>query len=193
MASASTSDGSAAPVVYRVDEGNTIIAVNDAWALSAMENGAPELAEHAVGAALFDAIDGPELTLLWRDLLARVRHAGVTLHLPYRCDSPGVRRYFELTVWPESDGVIGFESATRSTVVRSPQALLDATRGSGGHLVSCSWCRRFRVSGWVEVEEAVARLGLLEETMPIVTHGLCPDCEIRIRAAAGARRYSAPT
>jgi hypothetical protein len=182
----------AAPVVYRVDEGNTIIAVNDAWASFARANGAPRLAEEAVGAPLFGAIHCPELTLLWRDLLARVRHARVTLRLPYRCDSPGERRYYELTVWPESDGVIAFESVSRSTIVRSPQALLEATRESGGHLVSCSWCRRFRVSEWLEVEEAVTRLGLLEETMPIVTHGLCPDCEIRVRAAAGARRYSAP-
>ena len=122
--------------------------------------------------------------MLWRDLLARVR-SGVTLKLPYRCDSPGLCRYLEMTVRPEAKHGIGFESVTRAVERRPPEPLLEAALDESGNLLSCSWCRRFFVSEWVEVEEAVTRLGLLENEAHSVTHGICPDCDSRVRASSG--------
>jgi hypothetical protein len=49
----------------------------------------------------------------------------------------------------------------------------------------CGWCDRFLVDGeWVEVEEAVARLGLFQlPEMPAISHGVCPDCTEMLIAA----------
>jgi hypothetical protein len=52
-------------------------------------------------------------------------------------------------------------------------------------LTMCGWCDRFLVDGeWVEVEEAVARLGLFElPKLPSIDHGVCPDCTEMLLAA----------
>jgi hypothetical protein len=42
----------------------------------------------------------------------------------------------------------------------------------------CGWCDRFLVAEkWVEVEEAAARLRLLNRSEPpAISHGVCPEC-----------------
>lgn len=42
----------------------------------------------------------------------------------------------------------------------------------------CGWCNRVDAGGaWVEIEEALPRLRLLEyATPPKVTHGMCEGC-----------------
>jgi len=49
----------------------------------------------------------------------------------------------------------------------------------------CGWCDRFLVGeGWVEVEEAAARLGPFRESeLPAIDHGVCPDCTGLLLAA----------
>jgi hypothetical protein len=49
----------------------------------------------------------------------------------------------------------------------------------------CGWCDRFRVGeDWVEVEEAAARLKLLQRSNPpAISHGICPDCTEMLMAA----------
>jgi hypothetical protein len=71
----------------------------------------------------------------------------------------------------------------QTTIVRDePRAevgLMDpATPRSDAVLTICGWCMRVPVSGkWLEIEEAVAALGLLEApVMPGLSHGMCPVC-----------------
>jgi len=42
-----------------------------------------------------------------------------------------------------------------------------------------SWCKRvYTDAAWLEVEDAVERLGLFEsEELPAISHGMCPSCE----------------
>jgi hypothetical protein len=56
----------------------------------------------------------------------------------------------------------------------------------------CSWCQRVRVSGrWVQVEEAVVLLDLMSRTtIPAITHGICEDCQGRIRNEVSALRLA---
>ncbi len=175
-------DRSSAPVVYAVDARDRIVKLNDAWHEFAITNGAPQTAEHVLGTSLWDHVTGAEVTMLWRDLLARAR-AGHTLAVPFRCDAPGERRELEMVVVPAGDGGLTFISLSRSTFARRP--LIPAADGDVA-LITCSWCNRFLApAGWVEVEEAVAELGLFEGEPPPLTHTLCPSCDVRVRAEAG--------
>jgi hypothetical protein len=171
-------------VAYLIDAQDSIIAVDGAWDTFACENGGPQLVGTAVGSSLLDCITGVELRTLWRDLLARAR-SGVVLTLPYRCDSPEIRRDLLLTITPHADGQLAFESVTQTAEARPPQSLLTAPTVDGAPILACGWCRRIWVCEWVEVEEAVIRLGLLETDLPPITHGLCPDCDRRVRSDAG--------
>ncbi len=49
----------------------------------------------------------------------------------------------------------------------------------------CGWCDRFLVGEeWLEVEQAVARLGLFQRAeMPAISHDICPDCGEMLMAA----------
>ena len=80
-----------------------------------------------------------------------------------------------------------FSARLRSEEAREePQPLLDpeAPRAEDT-LTMCGWCDRFEVDGeWVEVEEAALRLELFNRSeLPVLSHGICPDCNEMLLAA----------
>ena len=55
-------------------------------------------------------------------------------------------------------------------------------------VLSCAWCRRFAVGdGWVEPGLAKTVLGLDSARPPVVSHGLCADCESALVAGEAPR------
>lgn len=176
-------DAGLAPIVYRIDERDEIVFVNDAWRSFAHANDAPAVAE-VIGQSLWTSITGAETATLWREVLARVR-AGAGFSLPYRCDAPGRRRTLRMQLKPLPHGGVEFVSSLIRAEDRDPVALLASHYGRGEPIRSCSWCRRFDAGGFIEVEVAIARLGLLEQELRDVTHVLCSDCAEDVRRAAG--------
>lgn len=175
-------------VSYRIDARDEIVWVNDAYDAFACANGADDLAEHSLGESLWTFVSGAETGVIWRDIVAEARR-GRTVTVPYRCDSPGLRRFLQMTVAPLGEGGIEFTSLLKRYEVRAPEALLEcAPNGEGEPLRSCSWCRRFDVGDWVEVEEAVHRLDLLGAPSPRITHAMCAECSERVRAELSAAR-----
>ena len=75
---------------------------------------------------------------------------------------------------------------------REPVALIGPYYGHGEAGRSCSWCRRFDVDGYVEIEEAVARLGLLEQDQRPITHTICEDCAEAFRRSMREASRSRP-
>jgi hypothetical protein len=137
------------------------------------------LVDGSVGEPLWAFISGPEVRLLYEALLARVRKANTAVDFTYRCDSPDRRRLFELVAVPLSDGHVAFASLMIRDEPRPRVALLQADVRRGTDLVRmCSWCKKILTEdGWVEIEDAVAKLGLLErENPPSITHGVCDAC-----------------
>jgi hypothetical protein len=174
------------PIVYWIDRADTVTSVNEMWAQFATANGRPELAGSATGSSLWAHVTGDDVTLLWHGVLERVR-AGNTISIPYRCDSPSERRFLNMLLRPHQDGTVEFISETRRVEARPYMALLEPIRDdeTGELIRSCSWCRRFFVDGWVEIEEAISRLDLLDGETRQVTHGMCSDCERDVRLSAG--------
>lgn len=165
----------AEPIVYRIDGEDTIVFVNEAWQRFAVENGAPALARGVLERCLWDYVDGVEVAMLWRELVARARD-GHTLTVPYRCDAPAQRRHLVMALAPLPSRGVQFASTVALVEDRDPIALLSRYYGPGVPVRSCSWCRRFDVGGYVEVEEAIVRLGLLEQDQRPITHTICDDC-----------------
>ncbi len=176
-------------LAYRLDADDRVRPLDDAWAAAAIVNAAPELA--SVGSfPLWDAIADAGSLLLWRQLVARVRETGSQLVVPYRCDTPDRRRWFEMHLGPAGGSAVDFESVFVREEAREQVRLLDrlVRRSTDGPpILLCSWCARARVdAAWVEIEDAVARLGLLAvEQPPPLTHGICPDCFERVSETGG--------
>jgi hypothetical protein len=121
-------------------------------------------------------------------LVRRVRGEARSVELPFRCDSPEVRREMDLEIAANSSGrYVVFSARMRSEERREEAQPLLAAGAPRGEptLTMCGWCDRFLVGGeWVEVEEAAARRGLFRlDELPEISHGICPDCTEMLMAA----------
>jgi hypothetical protein len=121
-------------------------------------------------------------------LLRRIRGELRSVELPFRCDGPDVRRRMEIHIAARSSGrFVLFSARLQAEEQRDeyqPLLAAEAPRGEET-LTMCGWCDRFLVGGeWVEVEAAVARLGLFDLTeMPAISHSVCPECTELLMAA----------
>lgn len=172
---------------YLVDEENRILDVDDAWLRFAVENDAPELDREAVlGEPLWQFIGDAETRLIYEALLARVREGQRRVSVPFRCDSPAVRRFMEMEIVPAGERQIALTGHLLRREERAPVPLLDPTVARSDELISvCSWCKKVELSPveWVEVEEAVTRLDLFARVpLPGISHGICPSCSERFHS-----------
>ena len=172
---------------YAVDASDTIISVSPTWLAFARENGAPELSEPAVvGRSLWDFIDGPETVSLYKAIFQRVRSSTPRVMMPFRCDSPTLRRHMRLDITRCPDGGLQFDSVLEHVEVTAQLDLLDsAFPRSDNILTMCSCCKRAIIEpfGWLEIEEAAHRMRVVDKARaPKIRQAICPRC----RAAASA-------
>ncbi|MEQ8719176.1 MAG: hypothetical protein RIE08_16320 [Acidimicrobiales bacterium] len=181
-------DSSASEVVeYWIDANDVVVDVGHSWAESTRDNDAPELAIPASDRTLWTYFDNSEVRELWRLLVERVRRFEKRAEVPLRCDAPDARRWFDMTVTPESDGRVHFRCALTFEEARPPVSLLDlkSERDDGLEPVPlCGWCGRAQHdSRWLDIEEAVQAGRLLERaSMPPLSHGICASCRDEMSA-----------
>lgn len=170
--------------VYRIDEADKITHVDADWVAFARENGVPQLTASAVvGRPLMDFIADRETRHLYELLLQRVRRTQRTVSIPFRCDSPELRRFMELRMRPLDGGDVEIAGVLLREESRPRVALLvDSVRRPENAVTICGWCKHIRVSDqWLEVEDGVVRLGLFDsERLPPLTHGICPHCQAMV-------------
>lgn len=172
--------------VHEVDAGDRIVSVNPGWLEFARQASASELTDESlIGRSLYDFIAGEETKRLYRMLLARVRQARREVRVPFRCDDARVRRFMELRIAPGHRGRVEFTGRLLREEKRANVPLFDpTTTRSRESLQVCTWCKKVRAADgqWLEVEDAIARLGLFEaKQMPSVLHHVCAECENLIR------------
>ena len=173
---------SIAESVYVIDVRDIIESVDSNWLAFARDNGASDLTEGAVvGKSLFDYLDGHETQRLYRIVQDRVRRTGQSVLIPFRCDGPSVRRFMELQVTLLEFGKIEFVGRTIREEERAEVPLFDSTIARGGEsVVVCVWCKQVRIERdvWLEVEDAIERMGLFEMLpLPPIAHGVCDECK----------------
>lgn len=182
-------DSSPDAVRYELDRDDRIVSVNEAWNAFALANGGSGLtAPHVIGQALWSLIDDAPVAGVYRAVLARVR-AGHTIELPFRCDSPTLKRQMRLLMRRLPSGIVECISSTQKEVETAYNPLWDARQSRGRWMVlACAWCKRIRDgSGWRPPEEvALALTTPSAAEVPLVTHGICPSCEWRFRALLGS-------
>ncbi len=165
---------------YRIDASDVLTEVGGNWTAFAEENKAAELAPGAViGRPIWDFIRGRETRHIYRLILIEARASLSVFRFPFRCDSPGLKRFHEMEILPEADGALRFCCRTLRTEARQPAMLLERDMDRSGEYVTvCSWCRRIRMPGgeWAGIDVAVTRLDIFgSERQPSITHGICPD------------------
>ena len=176
-------------IEYRIDADDVVLA-GDGWAEAARADAVPELAIPAPGRTLWSHMAEGETRDLWQLLTARVRERRTSVTIPFRCDGPSARRWFEMTVSPEADGSIAFRSDLVFAESRDTIALLELDIDRDPTVLPvllCAWCGRGEVDGaWVELEELVRARRLLEvHAVPSIDTGVCGDCRDEMRAELG--------
>lgn len=170
-----------ATYVYRITPEDVIEFVNDAWLRFAVENDAASLAQEVIGTSLWNYVSGYIVVQLSKGLLARVRESKCEVTIPFRCDSPSVRRFMQMRVVPLAKGGVEFCNWTeREEPYLERVHLLDPTGPKDPEIVlrMCAWCKTIYVgNSWLELEDAIGRLRLFDLLAePTITHGICDHC-----------------
>jgi len=174
-----------APICYRIDGADRLISFNDEWTRFALSNDGTELASKTVlGRSLWSFISGHGTREIYRLLVGRVR-TGADVEFDFACDSPDVRRLATMTIRSCAEREVEFIVSIRSVTQRINQvSVLDRSARRGTDLlVICAWCSRLQTDrlGWIDIEEAAVRLRLFEsDQLPVISHGMCPDCYHRM-------------
>ena len=114
---------------YRVDATDRINWVDSWWLAFARENGAPELtADSVIGRSLWDFVSGADTRRLFKAIHERVRSSGAPVVLPFRCDSPSLRRHMRLTISREESQQLHYGSVLLRV---EPQVLLPVLDDQG--------------------------------------------------------------
>lgn len=166
---------------YVLGADDRIVSVAEGWNDFAIAQGVQGLTrEQIVGQPFARFIADPHTRQMCKLLFDAARGSGRAITLPFRCDSPAVRRFMEFTVDPRPDRVLHIATQLLREETREPVALLDAFAPRTAEVLKiCGWCKRIPLpSGvWVEIEEAVRALHLMQEdAFPRLSHGLCPKC-----------------
>ena len=168
-------------VAYRIDLADRIIHVSEGWNRFASENEAADLeAERVLNRTLWDFIADVETRHLNQTLVTRVRARQAPLVLPFRCDSPAVRRYMQMEIVPRPESVIEYRCTVMRIERRAPIPLLEQKGWRDRRLLRmCSWCKKIDTGNntWLEIEAAIEALRLFErKRLPEIAHTMCDEC-----------------
>jgi hypothetical protein len=167
-------------VTYEIDAEDRIQRVDGSWSSFALENGADQLAgDRIIRTSIWDWISGVDVRHTYRLVFDRVRETRMSVSFPFRCDSPDTRRFMKLSISPRTGAALGFDAQLVKAEERPPVALIDpAAEGSDPLVALCSWCKRARSPGdlWLEIEDTIPALGLLDSSRHSITHTICPEC-----------------
>lgn len=175
----------ASQLSYTLDPDDAITAVTGDWDRFALDNGGGEsLSTKIIGRRLDRFISGDVTLMFVRTLLMSARTLKRTIQRPYRCDSPQVKRFMEMTIVPRGNGVLEVcHRQVRSEPYRYALPVTAAMPGTGSNFVKrCSLCQRIRLGQtWSEVDDAVleGRLQQRATAELVVVYGVCPDCMSR--------------
>lgn len=164
--------------IHRIDADDLIEHVNEEWLEFAAENWDRREAERIVGMPLWEYVANSASRHVWITIVERLRGRRTTVTVPYRCDSPSVRRYMEMDLVPLAGDRVEFRSRIVREEEREPVPLLRPdVPTSDEPLLMCSWCKRVFVPPWREVEKAAKELDLFDEPeMPKLVHSICGRC-----------------
>jgi hypothetical protein len=177
---------------YRLDRRDQIVQVDDGWARFAREAGAGELLSPGVlRRPIWQFVSDARTRLLQSLLLRRVRTTRIPIVLPFRCDSPGVKRWMEMELRATGDGGVTVSTRLLRQESRPPVHLLEPgdARSGGEVLKVCGWCNTVQLGEgpWQEVEDLLAENPhwVRDGETPEITHRLCSDCDTRLVEASG--------
>lgn len=164
---------------YLLDAHDQIVDAGGLWDEFARENdGGNALVTRVLGTCIFDHISGDTSTMFLDSLLKYTRTLKRSSTRCYRCDSPGIKRFMEMNLVPQTDGGVLVVHRLLRTEILPGQFIFTVQRGVNIFAVRCSMCNRLKIDGeWTEPDQAFASGKLVANHQTAVIYGVCPECK----------------
>jgi len=175
---------------YRLSPDDAIAFVSDQWLAFARENGAGNLSAEAVlGRSIWDFIADQPTRDFYRQVFSSVRTTDRPAVVPFRCDSPTLRRFMRLEVRHQ----VGCGIKLKSILVRAEpcerrQVLDGETPPCDRRITMCSCCKQVLIEplGWVSLDAANHHPHVCpDDHRPSIRYEVCPACDA-LASACGA-------
>lgn len=135
-----------------------------------------------------------ESRMLYEKLFEKTRELGKAVSIRSRCDDTTTIRHMEIEVMPMSGGLLMVEIRLLDERQRNAGWVRQHFSTLPEIITMCSLCGDIRDERgrWQAIEAEINRLGMFSmETLPRISHGLCPECvEVymaEIRSFAGEK------
>lgn len=170
---------------YALDREDRIVDVGGAWDDFALENdGKSVLRERILGTLVFKHVNGDISAMYLRTLLSSVRLLGRPVTRCYRCDSPGTKRFMEMTLTPDVEDGVTIAHRLLRTESLPVRFIFTVANGRPSFAVRCSMCNRLKKEGEWQEPEVLLDKGDWADTRPrSVIYGICDNCMAGIRNA----------
>ncbi len=180
--------------IYHVDALDRIVEVNDAWLLFARQNAWQVERSDLIGQPLWRFLTDPTTINIYQLVMERARQHDAPIQMPFRCDSPTLKRFMTLKIRHQGEGLLIFEGQLERLEHRDPLSLPEGDPLLASAFVTmCGWCKKIRTNPrqWQELEEAIATLNLFEAPHTfLITHGMCEGCFARINRKLNPKKNS---
>lgn len=170
---------------YRLDARDRIIEVSGEWDRFACDNGAEELAmDSVIGMPLRRFISGDVTRMFIDTMHERVRMSGRPMTVPYRCDSPGVKRFMEMSLAAIGNDLVSEHRLLAEHVMPRTLVFRNATdERSHSWTKRCSMCNRLSTpDGHLVEPDEFSGTGSADGQTVGVIYFVCPDCRAKVRA-----------
>jgi hypothetical protein len=165
-------------IEYVLDIDNNIIAIQGSWDAFAYDNNATEIsATQVIGKPLLRYVSGNVTRQFWTDVFLKARNAFSPVSLDYRCDSPSLRRFMNLSVTVDNE--VEGRLRLRSTCLRieerdTPVIIERARERSRETSTRCSVCNKILCRDqWTEADD----LNSSNSKVLQVVYGVCSNCK----------------
>lgn len=171
-------------VQYWVDAQCKIVRVNWDWEEFAQSNDTHTLsASQVLGRELGEFICDDTTRMLVYALVASARDLQRPVQRPYRCDSPDCKRFMEMKIVPEPNGLVRLDHKIVKTEPMAARARFQLAPGNTSTVIPhrCSMCNRLRFEDeWLEVDLALAYGLIADHQTTRVVYTICPMCKVTL-------------
>jgi len=169
-------------VQYWVDAQCKIVRINWDWSEFSLSNNTHNLTPSQVlGRDLGDFICDDTTRMLIYTLVKSVHGLGRPMRRPYRCDSPECKRFMEMEIAPEPNGLVRLDHRilrVEPLPVKASFHLVEHNTPTITVPLRCSMCNCLKFGEqWIEIDMAIAHQ-LIDDQQPMrVIYTICPTCK----------------
>lgn len=165
---------------YLLNNKDIILSVKGPWDEFADDNGGIKIyAKDVCGRSIWDFVVGDE-TRMWLETIFQLARLNLSIiERSYRCDSPDLKRFMRMRIFPEEGGNLRIEHKILAIKERSAPVNIQYSKNSNRKKLRqrCSFCGRLNQDGkqgnWVEPLPEHADMS----SEIIVIYTVCEDCQ----------------